>query len=92
MQVEICREFKYSRDGINDIDAHKGAIVDLPDHVAKGLIAEGYCKAVEDKKSLGPAPENKALFAAEENKADQPAPKRGRKPAMPTIGYEGGED
>lgn len=92
MQVEVCTDFLFSRDGINSQKLAKGAVVDVPDHMAKGLIFEGYCKAVEARKDAGPAPENKALFAAEENKADQSAPKRGRKPALPTIGYEGGED
>lgn len=92
MQVEVCTDFLFSRDGIHSQKLVKGAVVDVPDHMAKGLIFEGYCRAVEAKKDAGQAPENKALFAAEENKAEQPAARRGRKAAMPTIGYEGGED
>ncbi len=88
MQVEACTEFLFSRDGITSERLATGMVVDIPDHMAKGLIFEGYVRPVGDSKAIGAAEENKALFVAPENKADG----RRRKARMPQNEDEGGLD
>ena len=88
MQVEACTEFLFSRDGINSERLTIGDVVDIPDHMAKGLIFEGYVREVGASKAIDAAEENKALFAAPENKADG----RRRKARMPQNEEEGGLD
>ena len=88
MQVEACTEFLFSRDGINSERLTAGMVVDIPDHMAKGLIFEGYVREVGGSKAIDAAEENKALFAAPENKADG----RRRKARMPQNEEEGGLD
>lgn len=88
MQVEACTEFLFSRDGINSERLTAGMVVDIPDHMAKGLIFEGYVREVVGSKAIDAAEENKALFAAPENKADG----RRRKARMPQAEDEGGLD
>lgn len=80
MKVCACTSFMLSTDGITSRRLEKGDAVDIPDHMAKGLIFEGYVKEYvgpKEDKAIGAAPENKALFAAEENKDDDGAPRRG---------------
>lgn len=91
MQVEACMDFPFSLDGINQIDARRGEVVDVPDRLVPGLIAAGYCRDVREvgaRKSIEAAEENKALFAAPENKAEG----RRRKARMPQNEDEGGLD
>ena len=88
MQVEACTEFLFSRDGINSERLTAGMVVDIPDHMAKGLIFEGYVREVGAQKALDAAEENKALFVAPENKSDG----RRRKERMPQNEDEGGLD
>lgn len=88
MQVEACTEFLFSRDGITSERLATGDVVDIPDHMAKGLIFEGYVREVDARKSIEAAEENKALFAAPENKAEG----RRRKARMPQNEDEGGLD
>ncbi len=88
MQVEACTEFLFSRDGINSERLAAGDVVDIPDHMARGLIFEGYVREVGGSKAIGSAEENKALFAAPENKAEG----RRRKARMPQNEDEGGLD
>jgi hypothetical protein len=77
MRCLILRDFTYSFDGYTALPAVKGFIVDLPDHLAPGLIEGGYAsrEAVHPdqlqlrvQKDAGASPENKALSRAPENK------------------------
>lgn len=68
MKVEVAKPFDISCDGVNSTRLEKGAIADIPDRFAPGLIKEGYAKAIEEAKSLGASPENKMLGAGPENK------------------------
>lgn len=88
MQVEACTEFLFSRDGITSERLIAGTVVDIPDRMAKGLIFEGYVREIGGSKAIAAAEENKALFAAPENKADG----RRRKARMPQNEDEGGLD
>lgn len=70
MLVEIIRPLHFSMDGIHPQEHQVGSRVDLPDRHAPGLIAEGYCRPVTQEKAIGATPENKALFATEEDKGE----------------------
>ena len=88
MRVEACTEFLLSRDGITSERLAAGMVVDIPEHMAKGLIFEGYVREVGGSKAISASEENKALFAAPENKE---APRR-RKARMPQSEDDGGLD
>lgn len=80
MKCYICTSFRFSMDGINSRSLEKGDVIEIPDHMVKGLVFEGYVKEyIEPKedKAIGAAVENKALFGSEENKSDEDAPRRG---------------
>lgn len=56
MKVEFTVDFLYSFDGINPTPLAKGESMDLPEKVAKSLIASNRAKVYVQKVSAPPAP------------------------------------
>lgn len=73
-EVEILRTFHISPDGIRVETWPKGSVRHVDDATLRILISEGAC-AIVDRKT---PPQNKALDAAPENKAQPIKRKRGR--------------
>ncbi len=72
MQVEVCTDFLFSRDGITSQRLASGDVLDVPDHMASGLILEGYVKEyVEPTPEVAiDAPKEDAPSAGKEAKFD----------------------
>lgn len=72
MKVFVCTDFLLSHDGITSQRLARGDVLDIPDHMAKGLVFEGYVKEyVEPKQEVViNIPEEDAPSAGKEVKAD----------------------
>jgi len=66
-------DYKYSTNGVDCVCVKKGAVVDLPEDIAKALMSNGRCEL--NKKAAAPV-ENK-MAEPGENKSE--APKKTRK-------------
>ncbi len=44
MKVFVCTDFLLSHDGITSQRLARGDVLEIPDHMAKGLVFEGYVK------------------------------------------------
>ena len=79
MRCTIKRDFAFSTDGLNSIQAREGETRDdIPGDLVAGLEAEGYL-AVERVKDAGASAENKDAGAAPENKVTAKPRRKGRK-------------
>lgn len=72
MKVYVNTEFLLSHDGITSQRLARGDVTEIPDHMAKGLIFEGYVKEyVEPKQEVViDAQKEDAPYAGNETKSD----------------------
>lgn len=70
-ECTILKNFPFSRDGFNIIQAVAGDPADIPDDLIAGLVADGYV-SLDEAKALSGDIENKRLNGADENKNPEP--------------------
>ncbi len=69
MRCKVLKQFPYAKDGIDVKNVRPGEVVDFDASIVGGLIEAGMVEEATEEKDAGPAPKNKALKGAPENKS-----------------------